>query len=165
MDSFAPVSPGFPSPSPTGSSENRSAATLVRFLRPTSHQTKTRSGEMLTGSGETTSIWTGTERAAVFAPLAENVSADVCIVGAGIAGMMTAYNLAKAGRRVVVLDDGAVGSGETGRTTAHITAALDDRYYNIESMHGEDGARLAADSHLAALNRIEQICNVEEIVC
>jgi glycine/D-amino acid oxidase-like deaminating enzyme/nitrite reductase/ring-hydroxylating ferredoxin subunit len=120
---------------------------------------------MLTGSGETTSIWTETERAPVFAPLGENVSADVCIVGAGIAGMMTAYHLAKAGRRVVVLDDGAVGSGETGRTTAHITPALDDRYYNIESMHGEDGARLAAESHMAALNRIEQICNVEEIVC
>ena len=120
---------------------------------------------MLTGSGETTSVWTETERSLTFPALAENVSADVCVIGAGIAGMMTAYGLAKAGRRVVVLDDGAIGSGETGRTTAHITAALDDRYYNIESMDGQAGARLAAESHLAALNRIVQNCNVEGIIC
>ena len=120
---------------------------------------------MLTGSGETKSLWTETEQPAVFPPLGETISADVCVVGAGIAGMMSAYNLAKAGRRVVVLDDGGIGSGETGRTTAHITAALDDRYYHIESLHGEEGARLAAQSHLAAINRIEEICNVEEIVC
>ena len=35
---------------------------------------------------------------------------------------------------------------ETGRTTAHLSNALDDRYYHLESLHGEDGARLAAES-------------------
>lgn len=120
---------------------------------------------MLTGSGETKSLWVQTAEIPTFAPLAEDSRADVCIVGAGITGMMTAYGLAKAGMRVVVLDDGGIGSGETGRTTAHITAALDDRYYSIESMHGEDGARLAAESHTAAINRAEDVCNQEEIVC
>ncbi|MGQ0816010.1 MAG: FAD-dependent oxidoreductase [Gemmatimonadota bacterium] len=119
----------------------------------------------MTGSGETKSVWVQTAELPAFAPLAEDISCDVCIVGAGIAGMTTAYSLAKAGKRVVVLDDGGIGSGETGRTTAHLTAALDDRYYSIESMHGEDGARLAADSHMAAINRIEEICNVESIAC
>jgi glycine/D-amino acid oxidase-like deaminating enzyme/nitrite reductase/ring-hydroxylating ferredoxin subunit len=120
---------------------------------------------MLTGSGETRSFWSETETSPEFAPLNENARADVCVIGAGIAGMMTAYRLAKAGKRVIVLDDGGIGSGETGRTTAHITAALDDRYYNIESMHGEEGARLAAGSHMAAINHAEEICNLEQIVC
>ena len=120
---------------------------------------------MLTGSGETKSIWMQTTQPLTFPALDNDTTADVCVIGAGIAGMMTAYSLCKAGKRVVVLDDGAVGSGETGRTTAHITAALDDRYYNIEAMHGEEGARLAAESHTAAINRAEEICNIEGIVC
>ncbi|HEX6558984.1 MAG TPA: FAD-dependent oxidoreductase [Longimicrobiales bacterium] len=120
---------------------------------------------MLTGSGESKSIWVQTAQVPTFAPLNEDRSADVCIVGAGIAGMSTAYLLARAGQRVVVLDDGGAGSGETGRTTAHITAALDDRYYRIEAMHGEEGARLAAESHMAAINRVEEICNLESIAC
>jgi hypothetical protein len=45
-----------------------------------------------------------------------------------------------------VIEDGYKASGETGRTTAHITHALDDRYYNLEQKHGLDGARNAANS-------------------
>ena len=53
--------------------------------------------------------------------LNKNISADVVIDGGGIAGLTTAYILSKAGKRVAVLDDGYIGSGETGHTTAHIT--------------------------------------------
>src|SRR5689334_975038 len=53
-----------------------------------------------------------------YAALEENVTADVCIVGAGIAGMSTAYTLAAEGRNVVVLDDEPAGGGMTQRTTA-----------------------------------------------
>jgi glycine/D-amino acid oxidase-like deaminating enzyme/nitrite reductase/ring-hydroxylating ferredoxin subunit len=79
--------------------------------------------------------------------------------------MMTAYLLARAGRRVIVLDDGAIGGGETGRTTAHLSDALDDRYTELERLHGADGARLAASSHRAAIQRIAQIVEVESIAC
>src|SRR4051812_4140945 len=54
---------------------------------------------------------------------------DVCIVGGGIAGITTAYLLAKAGRSVMVIDDGLIGGGETCRTTAHLSNAIDDRIY------------------------------------
>ncbi|HEY0385631.1 MAG TPA: FAD-dependent oxidoreductase, partial [Pyrinomonadaceae bacterium] len=91
--------------------------------------------------------------------------ADVVIVGAGIAGMTTAYMLASEGRSVVVLDDGPIGGGMTGRTTAHLVNALDDRYYELERLHGADGARLAAQSHTAAINRVEAIVNEEQIDC
>jgi glycine/D-amino acid oxidase-like deaminating enzyme/nitrite reductase/ring-hydroxylating ferredoxin subunit len=89
----------------------------------------------------------------------------VCIVGAGIAGLTTAYLTAREGRSVVVLDDGAIGSGETGRTTAHLTAALDDRYTTIERLHGKDAARLAAASHRSAIEEIERIVAAEKIAC
>src|ERR1044071_7998004 len=95
--------------------------------------------------------------------LRENIRTDVCIVGAGIAGMTTAYLLAKEGRSVVVLDDGAIGGGLTGRTTAHLTNAYDDRYVEMEKLHGADGARLIAQSHTAAIDKVEEICREEQI--
>src|SRR5688572_26992450 len=100
-----------------------------------------------------------------YAPLGEDTVADVCIVGAGIAGMSTAYALAGEGRNVVVLDDGPVGGGMTRRTTAHLTNAIDDRYFHLERLHGRDGARLAAESHTAAIDRIESIVRDERIDC
>ena len=120
---------------------------------------------MRSDSGYTTSVWMNTSDAPALSRLGQDVRVNVCIVGAGIAGMSTAYMLARAGRAVVVIDDGPVGGGETGRTTAHITAALDDRYYQIEKLHGEHGARLAAQSHNAAINRIEIIASQEDIDC
>jgi len=100
-----------------------------------------------------------------YAPLGEDTAADVCIVGAGIAGMTTAYALAAEGRNVVVLDDGPVGGGMTRRTTAHLTNAIDDRYVHLERLHGRDGARQAAESHTAAIDRIEAIVREERIDC
>jgi glycine/D-amino acid oxidase-like deaminating enzyme/nitrite reductase/ring-hydroxylating ferredoxin subunit len=99
------------------------------------------------------------------ASLGENVHADVCIIGAGIAGMSTAYMLGLAGTSVIVVDDGPIAGGETCRTTAHLSTALDDRYCALERTHGERGARLAAASHAAAIDTIEQIVNAERIEC
>jgi glycine/D-amino acid oxidase-like deaminating enzyme/nitrite reductase/ring-hydroxylating ferredoxin subunit len=79
--------------------------------------------------------------------------------------MTTAYLLAREGRRVVVLDDGPIGGGETGRTTAHFTNAIDDRYHHVERMHGEKGARLVAESHTKAIDRAEEIVGRERIAC
>ena len=114
---------------------------------------------------QTTSVWMQTGEIPVHAALTADVEADVCVVGAGIAGMTTAYLLLKEGRSVVVLDDGPVGGGQTERTTAHITNAIDDRYVAIEDWHGSKGARLAAESHSAAIDRIEAIVARENIAC
>lgn len=120
---------------------------------------------MPSDSGRTTSIWMATADVPDFPPLDADAETDVCVVGAGIAGLSVAYTLARAGRRVLVLDDGPVGGGETGRTTAHLTSALDDRYFAIERLHGLDGARTAAASHEAAIDRIEEIVRREKIAC
>ena len=120
---------------------------------------------MKSDSGSTTSLWMATADVPSHPALTKSLRADVCVVGAGISGITTAYLLGKAGKKVVVIDDGPIGGGETGRTTAHITAALDDRYHEIERLHGEEGARVAASSHTAAINRIDAIVREEGIVC
>ncbi len=65
----------------------------------------------------------------------------------------------------MIIDDGPIGCGETGRTTAHLSNAIDDRYTEIERLHGANGARLAAESHTAAIARIEHIISEERILC
>ena len=97
--------------------------------------------------------------------LLEGDPVEVAVIGGGIAGLTTAYLLSKSGKKVAVIEDGYIGSGETGRTTAHITHALDDRYYNLEEKHGLDGARNAANSHTAAIDLIESIIKEEKISC
>lgn len=116
-------------------------------------------------SGASTSLWMAGNPLPRTRPLDADVDTDVCVVGAGVAGMTAALLLARAGKRVVVLEDGAVGGGMSARSTAHLSNALDDRYHVLERLHGVDGARLAASSHTHAISRIEEIARTEEIDC
>ncbi|MBC8165244.1 MAG: FAD-dependent oxidoreductase, partial [Bryobacteraceae bacterium] len=120
---------------------------------------------MKTDAGSNESVWTATADIPPRPALAADDSANVCIVGAGIAGLTTAYMLACEGKSVIVLDDGVVAGGETGRTTGHLSNALDDGYVELERLHGERGARLAADSHTRAIGEIEKIVREENISC
>lgn len=121
--------------------------------------------DMKDHAGPSSSVWMTTAIVPSFSKLITNEQAEVAIVGAGIAGLTTAYLLGQAGRSVVVLDDGPIVSGETERTTAHIVTALDDRYIDLERLHGEKGAQLAAESHSAAIDQIERIVHQERIDC
>jgi glycine/D-amino acid oxidase-like deaminating enzyme/nitrite reductase/ring-hydroxylating ferredoxin subunit len=118
-----------------------------------------------TSNGQSTSVWMATAVLPPCGPLDGDAQADVCVVGAGIAGLTTAYNLVRAGRRVLVLDSGALCAGQTQRTTAHLSNEIDDRYLEIERYHGAEGARLAAQSHGAAIDFIEETCQRENIDC
>ena len=116
-------------------------------------------------SGDTQTVWMVTADLIEPVLLDRDLETGVCIVGAGIAGLSTAYCLVHSGRRVVVVDDGPIGGGETCRTTAHLTSALDDRYCELEKLHGERGARLAALSHTAAIQAIERIVTETGALC
>ena len=120
---------------------------------------------MKSDAGRTDSIWTATADVPLGQPLVSDDHASVCIVGAGIAGLTTAYLLMKEGRSVIVLDDGPIAGGESGRTTAHLSNALDDRYFELTRLHGAKGARIAAESHAAAIDKIEEIVVGEDIDC
>jgi glycine/D-amino acid oxidase-like deaminating enzyme/nitrite reductase/ring-hydroxylating ferredoxin subunit len=116
-------------------------------------------------SGYHDSFWTDSAPRNDYPSLSEDMNTEVVIVGAGIAGLSVAYNLVKAGIKVVVLDDGKIGSGETGRTTAHLVNAIDDRYSEIEKTFGEETSRLTASSHTAAISFIEHTVKTESIDC
>ncbi|HEV8050987.1 MAG TPA: FAD-dependent oxidoreductase [Parachlamydiaceae bacterium] len=120
--------------------------------------------EIGNNSGYTQSLWMEVE-VPTFAPLMEDITADVCIVGAGIVGLTCAYTLAKQGKSVVVLDQGAIGGGQTARTTAHLSWILESRYFEFEKMFGEEAARQIAESHSAAIDYIEKIVREEKIDC
>lgn len=118
-----------------------------------------------TTSGFHDSYWTDSAAGIDAGSLNSDQQADVVIVGAGIAGISTAYTLAKAGLKVIVLEDGKIGSGETGRTTAHLVNAIDDRYSEIEKTWGAEVSRLVAESHTSAINFIEEAIRTEGIAC
>src|SRR4029079_19312714 len=80
-------------------------------------------------------------------------------------GLSVACQLARDGRHVLVLDDGPVGGGTTSRTTAPLGSAIDARFYEVERIRGPEAMRLAAQSHAAAIDAIEETCRRENIDC
>ena len=116
-------------------------------------------------SGHNISLWVDTTLPIKYSKLGQSLETEIVIVGGGLAGLSVGYCLSKAGKKVVILEDGFLGSGETGRTTAHITNALDDRYYEIQRIHGKEAASLAAASHTSAINFIAETVNAENIDC
>ena len=98
-------------------------------------------------------------------PLTGDESCDVVVIGSGIAGLSTAYELARFGRSVTVIDRGGIGNGMTARTTAHLASELDDFYSELIRARSEEDARLYHESQVAAINRIEAICRDEAIDC
>jgi glycine/D-amino acid oxidase-like deaminating enzyme/nitrite reductase/ring-hydroxylating ferredoxin subunit len=95
--------------------------------------------------------------------LTQDVECDVVVIGSGIAGLSTAYELSRFGKSVIVIDRGQIGRGMTSRTTAHLATELDDFYSELIGVRGEEEARLYYDSQVAAVNRIEAICRDEGI--
>jgi glycine/D-amino acid oxidase-like deaminating enzyme/nitrite reductase/ring-hydroxylating ferredoxin subunit len=98
-------------------------------------------------------------------PLTADATCDVVVIGSGIAGLSTAYELSRFGKSVIVIDRGRIGRGMTSRTTAHLATALDDYYFELIRARGEDEARLYHDSQKSAVNRIEAIVQEEGIDC
>jgi len=100
-----------------------------------------------------------------FPTLSSDQTSDVCVIGGGIAGLTQSYLLACAGKSVVLLEDGLIGSGESGRTTAHIFNGLDDRYVHVAQKFGKEAAKTVAESQSAAIELIQMIVDNEKIDC
>ena len=117
-----------------------------------------------TNSGETTSCWMNVDP--ILPPQGQkDLRCDVCVVGAGIAGLTTAYFLAKEGKSVIVLDMGPIAGGQTGRTTSHLTWAMDDGFSDLIKHHGVEKSALYVQSHREAINLMENIISEELIDC
>lgn len=113
----------------------------------------------------TESLWLADCSLPNFDSLGADLECEVLIVGAGIAGLSTAYSLTKVGIPVIVVDDGPLAGGETERTTAHVTAVLDKRYHELEKWHGSAVTNQIAASQRHALERIAWTIQEEGIDC
>ena len=89
------------------------------------------------GSG---TVWGTEDRGQRFPALARDELADVVVVGAGIAGLSVARELARSGRKVAVLERHVVGAGVTGHTTAKVSGLQGARLAALARRHGEQTA-------------------------
>jgi glycine/D-amino acid oxidase-like deaminating enzyme/nitrite reductase/ring-hydroxylating ferredoxin subunit len=88
--------------------------------------------------------------------LDRDLDVDVCVIGAGIAGLSAALALSESGRSIAVLEADRVGAGVTGYTTAKVTALHGLVYDELRSGHGADGARVYAEANAAAVDLVEK---------
>ncbi|MEM9241891.1 MAG: FAD-binding oxidoreductase, partial [Pseudomonadota bacterium] len=80
-----------------------------------------------------------------YAPLEGEVTADVCVIGAGFTGLSAALHLAEAGRRVVVLEAQRVGFGASGRNGGQLGSGQRmDQHYVQKLVGREDADKLWA---------------------
>ncbi|MBR0698193.1 FAD-dependent oxidoreductase [Bradyrhizobium lablabi] len=107
------------------------------------------------------SLWADVDVMPAAGSLAEDVECDVVVVGSGIAGTSTAYEVCKRGKSVVIIDRGRIAGGMTSRTSAHLAPLCDDL---VSEIKGSDATKLFCDSQ-AAIDRIEVIQEQEEIDC
>jgi len=92
-------------------------------------------------------------------PLIESQrSADVVVVGAGITGLITAVLLARAGKRVLVLEAFAAGAGATGHTTAKISLLQGSKLSKIVGKHGAKTAEKYVTGNLEGQQWLIQHC-------
>lgn len=111
------------------------------------------------------SLWLDTASAEDFPSLSGQVEVDVLVVGGGITGLTTAYLLKKAGKKVAVVDQQDIASGETAHTTAHLTFVTDSRLHELVHSLGEKEAQGLWDAGSAAMHQIEEIAEELQIDC
>lgn len=140
---------------------------MTTNMETRTHQTADPQHYMHT-EGATSSVWSRANPYADrprFAKLDTDMEADVVVVGSGISGVSTAYELVKRKHKVVMLEARSVLSGETDRTSGHLASALDDGYVNIKAKHGDKGAAISLESHQYAIERVGEIARELNIDC
>lgn len=97
--------------------------------------------------------------------LNKDIKTDVLVIGAGIAGILTAYMLKQKGRDVVLIDAAEIASGNTKNTTAKITSQHDLIYSKLITEFGEEKARQYAKANELAIKKYKEIIENRRIEC
>lgn len=97
--------------------------------------------------------------------LKRNLSTDVCVVGGGISGVAIAYELSQRGHKVCLVEAYRLGSGQTSRTTAHLSYQLEEEFSELMKMHSKETIATFIDSHRRAIEIIEETVSSEQIDC
>lgn len=111
------------------------------------------------------SVWSSEVNFRKRETLNKNIQCDVLVIGAGMAGLLTAHMLSKSGREVVVIDARSIAGGVTKNTTAKITSQHDLIYDSIIKEFGEDKARQYARANELAIKKYKEIIDAENIDC
>jgi glycine/D-amino acid oxidase-like deaminating enzyme/nitrite reductase/ring-hydroxylating ferredoxin subunit len=111
-------------------------------------------GSMTTVSGTSESYWMDSTPATAYPPVTRALEVDVAVIGGGIAGICTAWELARAGRQVAVLEADRIVAGTTGYTTAKLTAQHSLIYDQLRRSFDVETARLYAASQVVAIDRV-----------
>lgn len=111
------------------------------------------------------SIWSKTESLPERSPLPGNMTVDTAVIGGGLAGVLTAYQLQRRGREAVVLEAKGVGSGQTKNTTAKITSQHGLIYHRLLQAFGEKKARQYVAANEEAIGEYEQVIQGLNIDC
>lgn len=112
------------------------------------------------------SLWTATceiERRETLQ--AEFTEADTVVIGAGLAGVLTAWMLKEKGIDAIVLEAERIGSGTTGYTTAKITSQHDMIYDRLIASSGMEKARQYAAANQRAIAYFRQLIHEKAIEC
>ncbi|NOT43156.1 MAG: FAD-dependent oxidoreductase [Acidobacteria bacterium] len=111
----------------------------------------------------TTPYWATATIVPEFGRLTDDAEVDVVVVGGGITGLTTAYLLAEAGTRVIVLERGRCAAADTGHTSAHVTMVTDTRLGELVKAFGRSHAQAVWDAGLAAIGTIDRLVRQFEI--
>ena len=111
---------------------------------------------MLPGTAE--SYWMDSTPVTAYPPLAADLQVDVAVIGGGIAGLCTAWELVQIGQTVAVLEADRIAASVSGYTTAKLSSLHALIYAKIRSSFGADAARLYAQSQQQAVERVVQVC-------
>jgi glycine/D-amino acid oxidase-like deaminating enzyme/nitrite reductase/ring-hydroxylating ferredoxin subunit len=118
---------------------------------------------MLAGTDE--SYWMDTTAATAYPVLTGDIDVDVVVVGGGIAGLSTAWELTEAGRRVALVEADRIAAGVTGYTTAKLSVLHTLIYAKVRKSFGPDAARLYAESQQRAVERVAAVASRLNIDC
>lgn len=103
------------------------------------------------------SIWKKTCRIPERPSLQESIKTEVAVIGAGLAGILTAYRLKKAGKQVIVLEADRIASGQTQNTTAKITSQHGLIYHHLMETLGREKAAAYAMANQSAIEDYRQL--------
>lgn len=111
------------------------------------------------------SIWSKTAQVPKGKELDGEIYVQNVVIGAGMAGILTAYFLKKKGEDVIVIDGDRIAGGQTKNTTAKITSQHDLIYYEMVKKAGFRKAEQYAEANEAAIKSYEKIIREEGIDC
>ncbi len=100
------------------------------------------------------SYWMVSAETPDYPMLIEDITVDVAVVGAGIAGISIASELARTGRSVALLEAGGIAAGVTGGTTAKVSVLHGAIYHHLAGKLGEETAEAYATSQSLAMEHV-----------